>query len=85
MGAAVAEYQVKEVAARQGYTLRELADKTGLSEPRLRAIANNRVNNVTVGTLEIIAAELKVPLREVFRPSSLDEVPTIPQPPNVAD
>ncbi|HWE64831.1 MAG TPA: helix-turn-helix transcriptional regulator [Chloroflexota bacterium] len=73
----VARYQIKPLIARQGYTLRRLADETKLSEPRLRAIANNRVENVTIRTLEIIAATLQVPLREVFEPASLDEVPTI--------
>jgi transcriptional regulator with XRE-family HTH domain len=75
----MARYQIKDVVARQGYTLRRLADETGLSEPRLRAIANNRVQNVTVRTLELIASTLGVPLRDVFEPASLDEVPTVEQ------
>jgi transcriptional regulator with XRE-family HTH domain len=81
----MAHYQIKRLAARQGYTLRRLAAETGLSEPRLRAIANNRVENVTVRTLEAIAATLQVPLGEVFEPSSLEAVPTLEPDERLAD
>lgn len=74
----MARYQIKEVAKQQGYTLRRLADEAKLSEARLRAIANNRVSDVTVGTLERVAAQLGIPLKDVFERASLDEVPTIP-------
>jgi DNA-binding Xre family transcriptional regulator len=73
----MARYQIKQVAANQGYTLKRLADEASLSEARLRAIANNRVNDVTVGTLERIAAQLGVPFGDVFEQKSLDEIPTI--------
>lgn len=74
----MARYRIKEAVQRRGTTLKRLADEARLSESRLRAIANNRVADVTVGTLERIAAELGIPLKDVFEQSSLDEVPTIP-------
>lgn len=77
MGAStVAEYRVKEAAQERGYTLHRLAEETGMSEPRLRAIANNRVPNVTIRTLELIASQLQVPLRDIFTRESWDSIPT---------
>lgn len=77
MGVTMARYQVKEISSAEGYTLKRLSDTTGLSLSRLRAIANNRVDDVTVGTLERIAAVLNRPLQDVFEPSTLAEVPTV--------
>lgn len=73
----MAEYRIKEAAEKRGYTLHRLAEETGLSEPRLRAIANNRVQNVTIRTLEQIASQLGVPLKDVFAARSLEEVPQV--------
>lgn len=80
MGVSVARYQVKEVAASRGFTLKRLADEADLSESRVRAIANNRVPDVTVGTLERIAATLAAPFGSLFEKASLDEVPVIVEP-----
>ena len=74
---AVARFAIKQAAERKGVTLKDLAERGGLSESRVRAAANNRIDNVTLYFLEVIAATLDVPLKEVFEQESLDEVPTL--------
>jgi transcriptional regulator with XRE-family HTH domain len=74
----MARYQIGKVAAEEGMTIYRLARKAGVNEARLRLIVNNRVENVTVRTLEQIAIALGRPLAEIFEPASLYEVPRIP-------
>jgi transcriptional regulator with XRE-family HTH domain len=74
---AMARYQIKEVAASKGISLRRLANISRLNEARLRRLANNKLENVTVRTLEIIAGNLGVPFKDVFEPATLEEVPEI--------
>lgn len=78
MGLPMARYRIKEVAEEYNISLRTIAIRGGLSETRVRDVANNRVQNVTVRFLEVIAAIVGCPLGEVFDPGSLREVPTLP-------
>ncbi len=78
MGAAMARYQIGKVAAERGMTIYRLARVAKVNEARLRLLVNNKLKNVTVGTLEHIAIALDVPLSEVFEPTSLSEVPQRP-------
>ncbi len=75
----MARYQIKEIARKQGMSLKRIAAQGGLSETRLRDLANNRLDNVTVRFLEVVAATTRVPLRDLFDPASLNEVPTLPE------
>lgn len=73
----MARYRIKEAALERGISLRRLAITSRLNEARLRRLANNKLENVTVRTLEIIASNLGVPFKDVFARSTLEEIPDI--------
>lgn len=80
MAAPMARYRIKEMAQSRGWTVKMLARRANVDERRLELIADNLAPNVTVGTLERVAAAARCPFREVFEVSSLDEVPNVPDP-----
>jgi transcriptional regulator with XRE-family HTH domain len=78
MGIPMARYRIKDVAQERNISLRAIAVRGRLSETRVRDVANNRVDNVTVRFLEAIAAGIGCPFGEIFEPSTLAEVPSFP-------
>lgn len=65
-------YRLLEVAEERGVSLRQLALRAGVTEPRVRAIAHNRGGNVTVLTLEKLALVLGVPVSELLTTTPLE-------------
>jgi len=78
MGLPMARYRIKDVAQERNMSLKTIATRGGLSDTRLRDVANNRVKNVTVRFLEVVAATVGCPFGELFEPSTLAEVPVLP-------
>jgi len=74
----MARYRITDVAQERNISLKTIAARGGVSETRLRDVANNRVKNVTVRFLEVVAATVGCPFGDLFEPSTLAEVPVLP-------
>ena len=61
--------RIKEVIKEKGLTVKEVADKLGMTSPSLSEAING---NPTVERLERIAAALNVPITELFEQPSTD-------------
>jgi transcriptional regulator with XRE-family HTH domain len=58
--------KIRALRQRRGWTLRDLADKTGLSVPYLSDIERRRESNPTLETLTTIAGALECPVAELI-------------------
>lgn len=63
--------KVMKYRKEKALTLRELAEKSDISASMLSQIESNRVNP-SINTLKAIAAALKVPMYQFFRPAAKD-------------
>ena len=63
------EYLVREVAERQGVSLKMLVALTDLSETTLRKFWEDEDPNPKMGTLKVIAKALNVPVEELLGPA----------------
>jgi len=61
--------RIKEVIKEKGLTVKEVADKLGMTSPSLSEAING---NPTVERLERIAAALNVPVTELFEQPATD-------------
>ena len=74
------QYRIREVAGSRGWTVKMLAKRANLDERRVELIASNMAKNVTMGTLERLAAAARVPFRDVLDERSLNEIPDVKDP-----
>jgi len=63
--------RIKEVIKEKGLTVKEVADKLGMSSPSLSDAING---NPTVDKLERIAAALNVPVTDLFEQPATDVI-----------
>ena len=60
-------FRIKEAAAQHGLSLRQLARQSGVSESRVRMLANNRqARGVNLETLQKLAAVLHIRVSELL-------------------
>lgn len=58
---------VRQIMEEKGFTLRKLEDKTGLTHVTiLNARSDEKIQNCRLNTLQIIAAALRVDVKELF-------------------
>ena len=68
-------YRIKALAEERGMPITVLARLAQLDQSRVYNIANNKVENVTMNTLEALAKALGVRVREGHRPDSKNDEP----------
>lgn len=59
-------YRVKEIREERKMTQEQLEEKSGISRQTISAIENNRVKNVSAGTLIALATALGTSIDDLF-------------------
>lgn len=68
--------QVREIAERKGYSIRQLSKQSGLAYPTVLGYWHNRVRRIDIVVLQKLADTLEVRITDFFREDTDQETNT---------